>query len=221
MLRMLCNRLRDGNRSLYLFPSVRLQTNDAPLPPAPTYGGTLDCMYSLQAMATFHSSVRNGGSYTSEVANYYLQTKGNKLVNTMCSNDFQFRFLFTSSKLCNVPSTVIAKTLQNSSGRSQRTVIKPLISSFGNIPFIGCAVRVKFSHYLALAHSALTSFSLMSSQRLSCSICRSRSLMSPIVTHIGRNCSHTVRTHTHSCLLFWGGLSEMALLLADRCTPLG
>lgn len=69
MLRMLCNRLRDGNRSLYLFPSVRLQTDDAPLPPAPTYGGTLDCMYSLQATATFHSSVRNGGSYTSEVAN--------------------------------------------------------------------------------------------------------------------------------------------------------
>lgn len=206
MLWLLCNGC-DGNRSLYLFPSVRLQTNDAPLPLCQHISicwRTLDCMYSLQAMATFHSSVRNGGSYTSEVANHYLQTKGNKLVNTMCSNDFQFRFLVTSSKLCNVPSTVIAKTLQNSSGRSQRTVIKPLISSFGNIPFIGSAVRVKFSHYLALAHSALTSFSLMSSQRLSCSICRSRSLMSPIVTHIGRNCSHTVRTHTHSCLLFWG-----------------
>lgn len=90
-------------------------------------------------------------------------------------------------------------------GRSQCTVIKPLISSFSNIPFIGSAVRVKFNHYLALAHSALTSFSLMSSQRLSCSICRSRSLMSPIVTHIGRNCSHTVRTHTHSCHTLGGG----------------
>lgn len=48
--------------------------------------------------------------------------------------------------------------------------------------------------YLALAHSALTSFSLMSSQRLSCSICRSRSLMSPIVTHIGR-AAHTLYGH--------------------------
>lgn len=38
-------------------------------------------------------------------------------------------------------------------------------------------------NYLALAHGALTSFSLMSSQHLSCSIRLSRSLMSPIVTH--------------------------------------
>lgn len=210
--------------SFTLFVS-ECQTSDkrCAAPPAPTYGGTLDCMYSLQAMATFHSSVRNGGSYTSEVANHYLQTKGNKLVNTMCSNDFPFRFLFTSSKLCNVPSTVIAKTLQNSSGRSQRTVIKPLISSFGNIPFIGSAVRVKFSHYLALAHSALTSFSLMSSQRLSCSICRSRSLMSPIVTHIGRNCSHTGRTDTHTLLSpvlgRWGGCRRWHSCLQTDALP--
>lgn len=53
-------------------------------------------------------------------------------------------------------------------------------------------------HYLALAHSALTSFSLMSSQRLSCSICRSRSLMSPIVTHIGRAVTHTMVTSSSS-----------------------
>lgn len=36
-------------------------------------------------------------------------------------------------------------------------------------------------YYLALAHRALTSFSLMSSHLLSWSICRSRSLMSPMV----------------------------------------
>lgn len=134
-------------------------------------------------------------------------------------NDFQFRFLFTSSKFCNVPSTVITKTFQNSSGRSQCTVIKPLISSFSNIPFIGSAVRVKFNHYLALAHSALTSFSLMSSQRLSCSICRSRSLMSPIVTHIGRNCSHTVRTHTHSCHTLGGGCRRWHSCLRTDALP--
>lgn len=64
-----------------------------------------------------------------------------------------------------------------------------------NICLSGFVLSAKFNHYLALAHSALTSFSLMSSQRLSCSICRSRSLMSPIVTHI-RRAAHTLWSHT-------------------------
>lgn len=82
------------------------------------------------------------------------------------------------------------------------------------------ASRVQRSgHYLALAHSALTSFSLMSSQRLSCSIWRSRSLMSPIVTHIGRAAytlwSHTPYTHAHTRT----GLAERTHSLPPEPSP--
>lgn len=61
--------------------------------------------------------------------------------------------------------------------------------------FLSRSAGEKRPGHLALAHSALTSFSLMSSQRRSCSICRSRSLMSPMVTHIGR-AAHAHTGHT-------------------------
>lgn len=100
---------------------------------------------------------------------------------------------------------------------SQESLIKLLILRLANICFIGSELQVKFNHYLALAHSALTSFSLMSSQRLSCSICRSRSLMSPIVTHIGR-AAHTLRTHTPVTLRTRKD-NTLPSNVADRCTP--
>lgn len=165
-------------------------------------------MHSLQPIATFHSRVRNRGSCSSEDANHICWHKGNTLVNTVRSVIFSCAFLSPVQSLVVRPQRLSGKTFQKASGGSQCTAIRPPISSLGNVPFIGSAWRVKFNHYLALAHSALTSFSLMSSQRLSCSICRSRSLMSPIVTHIGRNCSHTVRTHTHCCHTLGGRGAE-------------
>lgn len=115
---------------------------------------------------------------------------------------FLFRFLFTQLSACSLRGHHLNRSPLIS------TATKVLLSR--NICFIESALWVKFNHYLALAHSALTSFSLMSSQRLSCSICRSRSLMSPIVTHIGRKCSHSTeaRAHTHSCDTWGGGGSR-------------
>ena len=100
----------------------------------------------------------------------------------ICFNAFCFLVL---SRLMYL-TTTIQKTLSN-----LRQELRATYTITPYIWFTGSGL----GHYLALAHSALTSFSLMSSQRLSCSIWRSRSLMSPIVTHIGR-AAHTHFTHS-------------------------
>lgn len=60
---------------------------------------------------------------TAEVTNQKLPiifaVKGQQVSKHQVLNDFQFRFLFTSSKFWNVPSMVITKTFQNSSGRQE------------------------------------------------------------------------------------------------------
>lgn len=86
---------------------------------------------------------------------------------------------------------------------AKNVTITRILSGVRRLYDKSCRLVERSCDYLALAHRAFTSFSLMSSQRLSCSIWRSRSLMSPIVTHIGR-AAYTLRppplslTHTRT-----------------------